>query len=62
MDTELKENICHGGKMQGYEFTLNLHAAATHIGCPYGGEYIKSAVKNELGQVIWNWHNVNKES
>jgi len=62
MDTELKENICHGGKMQGYEFTLNLHAAATHISCPYGGEYIKSAVKNELGQVIWNWHNVNKES
>ena len=56
MDTELKENICHGGKMQGYEFTLNPHAAATHIGCPYGGYYRKSAINNERGQVIWHWH------
>jgi hypothetical protein len=48
--------------MHGYEFTLNLHAAAMHIVSNVHGEYIKSAVKNELGQVIWNWHNKKTES
>ena len=45
---EIKENICQGGKMNGYEFTLNLHAASTRISCPYGGYYQKSAIKNEI--------------
>lgn len=58
---ELKENICEGGRLQGHQFTLSLHAAATHIGCPKGGYYQKSAIKNAAGQVIWHWHD-DKES
>ena len=53
---ELKENICVGGKMHGHEFTLNMHAASTKISCPYGGYYVKSAIRNEIEQIIWNWH------
>jgi len=53
---EIKENVCQGGKMNGYEFTLNLHAASTRISCPYGGYYQKSAIKNEIEQTIWHWH------
>jgi len=51
---QIKDNICEGGELHNYEFTIS--TSATKIGHKQRGHYQKSAIKNEIEQVIWHWH------
>jgi hypothetical protein len=50
MDT--LENVCEGGGMNGH--TFNISTPATKIKYK-DGFFVKSAIKNEQGQIIWHW-------
>ena len=50
---QLKENVCDGGKFHGRDFDIS--KAETKIGYQNQGHYQKSAIKNEIEQVIWHW-------
>lgn len=51
---QVKKNVCEGGKFHGRDFDIS--TAAPKIGYQNEGHYQKSAIKNEIEQVIWHWH------
>ena len=53
------KNVCVGGLIQGYHFTLMNHKEVQRIKYA-NGVYQKTATHDEQGVIIWQWQQTSK--